>query len=94
MQCASSIATSAGFFFASISPKPGTLNRSGATKRNCSRPVRYSTQAARDAARSSPLCTRATLSPSEASLATWSSISAISGEITSAVPPSAIDGSW
>ena len=44
--------------------------------------------------RSRPEWMRSARSPSSLSLATWSSISAISGETTSVVPPRARPGSW
>jgi len=47
-----------------------------------------------DAARSRPEWMRSTAKPRSLSFATWSSINAISGLITSVVPPRAIPGNW
>ena len=87
------MAISDGFRLASISGKPDTRSRSGAMNRNSSgRSVIEACLPRRRA-----VAARVDLldgKPARRSFSAWSSISAISGLTTSAVPPRAIAGSW
>ena len=73
MQCASSTAIRASSRLRSISTKPGTRSRSGAIKRNCNDPSRYSRHTWRLCSRSMPEWMRPTFRPNCDSFCAWSS---------------------
>ena len=68
--------------------------RSGATYSSFRLPSRMSSARSRTVCGGVPLCTAAACTPTARSAATWSSISAISGDTTTAVPSRNSAGIW
>ena len=97
MQCASSIAISAGFRSRISACRSGLLSCSGVMKRNSARPLRISSSASACCAGvSSELIRTARSSGRSRSLseAIWSCCRASSGEITTVGPGIRLAGIW
>ncbi len=97
MQCASSIATSAGFSSRTSASRSGLLSASGVMNRNSARPARMSSIASACwAALSSELIRTARSSGRCRSLsaAIWSCCNASRGEITTVGPGIRLAGIW
>ncbi len=94
MQCASSTAMKDGFSRFSSSMKESETSRSGATYSSLSARQRIFSSASCCSAAVSELSSRAADTPHSIRPSTWSFISEISGETTTAIPGRATAGAW
>jgi hypothetical protein len=94
MQCASSTAKKASFVRFKRSRKLAMTRRSGATYSSFTSPRATAACRRRLSAGSSEEFTNVAATPSASSRSTWSFMSAISGETTTAMPSVSRAGSW